>query len=177
MSEFLEDGLIGIVRRNGSLRWYRADRETWVLDWPKWRDDFLAAGHEVPELDFNERFGIAVVDDSSAEAFLSAMATFEVDVEALRDQFDERYPGAASWWDVEDLFPSVFVDFDRHELAAFYADGIRYERYVPNGWVGRFIDFSNEYPAEIFPITDKFWIADGVDRLKMLNDKAAKGGG
>ena len=47
--------------------------------------------------------------------------------------------------DVKELFPIMFVNFDERKVGAFYYDGIRMERYIPDGYKGEFIDFANEY--------------------------------
>lgn len=177
MTEGSDNDVIAIVRKNGAIRWYRADVEVWILDWNKWREDFRSAGHEVPEADYSERFGIGVVDIDTADEFLAALASRQLDRKALKLQFVERYAGADSWWDVEDLFPIAFVDFDQRQFGAFYPEGARIERYVPDGWDGRFVDFANEYPEDVFPAEEKFWMVDGVDLLRELNERAARSGG
>jgi hypothetical protein len=88
----------------------------------------------------------------------------------------KRYSSAQSWWDVQDLFPIMFVDFDQCKVAAFYADGTPMERYVPDGWEGRFIDFANDYPEDIFPTSSKFWVKGDSDLLALLNQRGANVG-
>lgn len=47
------------------------------------------------------------------------------------------------------------------------------ERYLPEGWTGEFVDFLTEYPEEVFPKRNRFWIKGGVDLLEMLNKRGA----
>ena len=101
---------------------------------------------------------------------------YEVEPDALAKELAKRYQTARSWWDVGDLFPIMFVDFDRREVGAFYSQGVAMERYVPDGWTGRFIDFATEYPEEVFPTSSKFWVKGGVDLLALLNKRGAEGG-
>lgn len=70
----------------------------------------------------------------------------------------------------------MFVDFDQREVGAFYSQGAAMERYVPDGWTGRFIDFATEYPEEVFPASSKFWVKGGSDLLALLNKRGAEGG-
>ena len=101
------------------------------------------------------------------------MSRYEISKEILSLALALEYPSAKSWWDVQHLFPIMFVDFDECTVGAFYYDGICMERYVPNNWCGEFIDFANEYSEEKFPSSDKFWVQDGQDLLALLNKRGA----
>lgn len=115
-----------------------------------------------------------VVDRENAEQFLDHMQPYEVEADFLSQELAKGYMSAKSWWDVKDLFPIMFVDFDRKEVGAFYPDGTRMERYLPDGWVGKFIDFANEYPEETLPTESKFWVKGGVDLLTLLNKRGGE---
>lgn len=166
--------VVAVVRYKGAIHWRVSDHDNWVLDWKKWQDAFVAAGHEVPDLNVTamaQRSGIPVVDQHTAEAFLAAPEVRSVDFQFLRQILLERFPSAQSWWDVSFLFPIAFVDFDNKRFAGCYQSGPRMEQYVPDGWVGEFADFSNTYPEEVFPASDKFWIVDSRDLLHELNER------
>jgi hypothetical protein len=163
------DEIVAVARRNGTFHWYRSSRELWVLDLNKWTKDFTDSGIEVPESDPLERFGIPVVNDMTMDRFLDEMKLFEVSKQRLTEQLESRLPTAHSVWDVLDLFPIVFVDFDRRHLCAFYPEGIRIERYIPKGWTSEFEDFMVKYPERHFPRKEKFWITDKMDILQALN--------
>lgn len=159
------------VRIDGRIRWFRGSRDDWVLDLNKWREDFISAGHEVPEFTDDYRFGIHCVTKQNASQFLEHLADTEVHRDDLSRELATRYPTASSWWDVSDLFPIMFVDFDNAMAAAFYPDGTPMERYVPDGWIGEFIDFANEYPEKLFPKAEKFWVKGDSDLLQLLNER------
>lgn len=165
--------VVAVVRYNGAIHWRLSDHDNWILDWNKWRDEFVAEGHQVPDLNaaVAQRSGIAVVDQNTAEAFLRAPEVHSLGLQFLRQALLERFPSAQSWWDVSFLFPVAFVDFDNRRFAGFYQNGPRLEHYVPDGWVGEFADFANTYPEEVFPAADKFWIVDGRDLLYELNER------
>lgn len=174
MSEFFDDEkIVAVVRHNNRIRWFRSERETWILDWHKWRDDFVKAGYQVAPLDTTSRFGLAVIDEKNCEEFLHNAAAFAVSKEQLQAELVKRYPKAESWWDASDLFPIVFVDFDNKKLGAFYFDGPKMERYAPDGWISEFTDFANTYSNDVFPDEDKFWFVDGLDLLRVLNDRGS----
>lgn len=161
------------VRYHGKILWYRSDRDLWVLDVNKWRNEFISHGHDVPEFNGSFRCGIYMVTQENAQQFLDCMSSFEVKRDDLSRELAKRYVSARSWWDVKDLFPIMFVNFDAREVGAFYPDGTPMERYVPDGWNGEFVDFANEYSEDIFPLEDKFWIKGNSDLLKLLNERGA----
>lgn len=165
--------VVAVALHKGAIHWLLSDHDNLVLDWEKWRDEFVSAGYQVPDQHATvvERSGIVIVDQDSAEEFLEAPITHKLSPQFLRQALLERFPTAKSWWDVEFLFPIAFIDFDHKRFAGFYHSGSPLERYVPDGWVGEFVDFANTYPEEVFPAADKFWIADGRDLLQELNER------
>ena len=168
-----ESEVVVVVRHRSKIRWFRSDRDLWVLDANKWRSEFVAEGYDVPPFQDSYRFGFRVVNQKNSEAFLEQMSQFEVDKDSLSRELAERYQTANSWWDVKDLFPIMFVDFDNAKVAAFYPDGTPMERYIPEKWEGEFTDFADEYPDSIFPTKEKFWVKGGSDLLKLLNERGA----
>jgi hypothetical protein len=163
--------VVVLVKYQGKFRWFRSDREMWVLDYGKWAKDFRDAGYDSVEDDASERFGIEVVNDSTIDQFLTEMKEFEIDKSKLEKALATRFPSAKSWWDVGMLFPIMFIDVDNKHVAAFYPDGIPMERYVPDNWSSEFEDFATKYPEPIFPSKEKFWVQDGVDMLVVLNKR------
>lgn len=169
MDHFSEDEKVVVaVRHQKRIRWFRAERPVWVLDHEKWRDSFLKEGFAVPNLDPNDRFGVSVVTAENTPRYLEGLKDLEVSKMALAEDLRRRIPLARSWWDVADIFPIALIDFDLRRLGAFYADGTRIERYVPDGWTSEFVDFSIVYPEAIFPAADKFWVIEGIDLLSEL---------
>jgi hypothetical protein len=163
------DKIVALLRYRSQFHWYRSEREIWVLDWIKWQQDYLDAGHETPVLDVSDRFGIPVVDENTIHDFFIAVEEYRVGKTALSDALARRMPRANSWWDVGKLFPVVFVDSDRRHVSAFYNDGIRLERYVPDGWTSLFEDFASNSAEIVLPFSERFWIQNGVDMLAELN--------
>jgi len=58
------------VRYKNKIRWYRSDRDLWVLDVNKWRNEFIENGYEVPEFQSTYRFGIHTINLEAVERFL-----------------------------------------------------------------------------------------------------------
>lgn len=165
--------VVVVVRYDGKIRWFRSDRDLWVLDINKWRDEFISNGYDVPEFTDSYRCGILAVNKENAKRFLDCMSEFELEKDQLSMELAKRYASARSWWDVGDLFPIMFVNIDDCKVGAFYQDGVKMERYISDGWAGEFIDFANEYPEEIFPTEEKFWVKGNSDLLKLLNERGA----
>lgn len=166
-----EDWVIVVLRHHGQFHWYKSERELWVLDYDKWEKDFVDAGYPPTESDEDERFGIPIVNEQTIAQFLSEMEQYEIEKTELENGLKLRFPDAQSWWDVGDLFPIMFVNFDKRHVAAFYPEGTRMERYVPDGWTSEFDDFANTASEEDFPVREKFWVQDGVDLLAVLNKR------
>ncbi|WP_155754754.1 group-specific protein [Burkholderia anthina] len=165
--------VVAVARHDATIHWLLTDHDNLVLDWKKWRDEFVAAGYQVPDQSATapERSGIVVVDENSVEGFLAEPVTRRLSIDFLRSALLERFQNAKSWWDVGFLFPIAFVDFDNKRFAGFYYNGPRLERYIPDGWTGEFVDFANTYSEQVFPTADKFWIVDGRDLLHELNER------
>ncbi|MCY7338149.1 MAG: hypothetical protein LH613_18375 [Chamaesiphon sp.] len=166
--------VVTVVRYKSTIHWFRSDRDFWVLDQEKWRNEFISQGHNVPDFQDSYRFGIRVVNDKNAQQFFDSMAEFEIDKDELSIELAKRFPSITSWWDVQDLFPILFVDFDNLHVGAFYYEGTPMERYIADGWTSEFIDFANDYSEDIFPVKDKFWIKGGSDLLQLLNERGSQ---
>ncbi len=173
MSSLDVEQVVVVVLYQGKIRWFRSDRDLWVLDLNKWRNEFIDLGYNVPEFKNSYRFGIHTVKKETAQQFLDSISEFELHKDELSIELAKRYPSAISWWDVRDLFPIMFVNFDDCKVGAFYPEGTPMERYVPDGWTGEFIDFANEYPEDIFPTKEKFWFKGDSDLLKLLNERGS----
>lgn len=166
MNEQYEDNILVVVRYKNSFRWFRSPRELWVLDLDKWRNEFIDHGHFVPDFEADYRFGIRIVCAKNVEVFLSNMSKYETSTKYLEDRLQKEYEAASSWWDVAELFPSLFVDFDLRCLCAFYSEGTPLERYVPDGWKSQFKDFTTD--EKVLPDREKYWLQGDKNILKEL---------
>jgi hypothetical protein len=169
-----ENIIVVVVRYQGEIRYYQSDQDLWVLDVNKWRNEFIAHGYDMPEFNDDFRFGIKIVNEKTVDKFLTSMSCYEVEKDELSYQLAIRYQTAYSFWDVIDLFPVIFVNFDEKKVAGFYPQpNVRLEYYIADGWQGEFIDFALEYPEETFPKSEKFWVKGDEDLLVMLNERGA----
>ena len=174
MSDLDIEKIIVVVRYKDRIRWFRSDRDLWVLDVNKWRDEFVNHGYEIPDFKDSYRFGISVINQDTVQQFLGHISEDEIHKDDLSIELLSRYTTAESWWDVKDLFPIMFVNFDACKVGAFYSEGTSMERYVPDNWTGEFIDFANDYAEIIFPKEEKFWVKGDSDLLELLNKRGAE---
>jgi hypothetical protein len=128
---------VAVARHKGVIHWLLLEHENLILDWKKRRDEFIAAGYPYLDLDVvaHQRSGIVMLDQDTAEEFLSAPTTHKLSFQFLQNALLARFQSAQSWWDVGFLFPIAFIDFDRKRFAGSYQSGPQLERYVPDRWV------------------------------------------
>ncbi|MCW2256717.1 hypothetical protein M2263_002808 [Providencia alcalifaciens] len=164
------DDVIVAIKNDGHIQWYKADREIWILDRKKWWKDFIDNGIECPKDDAQDRFGIFVVDNQNKNQFIKEIEPFKISNDQL-SEFREKIKQSTDIWDSFDLFPIAFIDFDEKKFSACYAHpgNVPIERYIPDGWSGKFIDFMRNFNNEIMPINIRYWVIDGIDYLEKLS--------
>jgi len=167
LSQEPEDLIVAVVREQDTIKWYRSERDLWILDINKWREDIIQAGFDFPPIDKEFRNGIDIVNENTKSQFLDFMSQYEIKKDTLSLALLNRMIKPSTWWDIYDLFPIIFVDFDNQKIAVCYLDGIPLENYIPHGWKNEFIDFCNEYSEAEFPTKDKFWVKGDSDLLKL----------
>ncbi|MDM5340498.1 hypothetical protein QUF84_25230 [Fictibacillus enclensis] len=146
------ENIIVLVKYNENYKWFVTDKEIWFLDLKKLISSYREKGFEIPNPDdFSERFGIAVVNEDTVEAFLQEVSEFEVNNEELRKMLVQK-----TYNDVTDMLPSLYVDFDDKKLISFYPEPASYEFYVPEGWRGEYEQF-----IELIPKDYCYWIVNG----------------
>ena len=59
------------------------------------------------------------------------------------------------WWDIYELMPDLFIDFDNKRLYSEYVESMHYQEYVPDSWQGELVDFCSNGSL---PQDEMFWI-------------------
>ncbi|HGM5488825.1 TPA: hypothetical protein ACKP1B_000406 [Serratia fonticola] len=157
-----EDALV-IIKNKGEFSWFAAFKEMWVLDRIKWISDFIQHGIESVNLDdHKERYAIAIVDETNVADFIHLLRNdgYLFDKEDIANEFYKRLSLETTWWDIYDLLPDLFIDFDSRRLYSEYVESIHYEQYVPDGWGGELVDFCKN---GTLPDHEMFWIRNGMD--------------
>lgn len=157
--KYAEDVIVGINDDIG-FRWYITDRDPWILDIDKYCDAYRKIGHEV-NLDFilSLRNNIAVINENSYKEYLNMYKEDVVDSTQLKKQIINK--------DFQDtileLKPSIYIDFTKKILLSMYPENIPFEKYVPEGWLGRREDFTQYIPSQ-----DRYWCIKGVNMIDKL---------
>ncbi len=157
--EYAENVIAGVIFRN-TFAWYVTDYGYWYLDYTKYDRALLASGYTKPIGDHSFRFNIAVLNEETAEEFLNAIADKRVSATTLSQMMKQRKMTDT----LDDLLayaPCFLVNFDQRSFASLYPEMIRFDRYVPDGWVGTNEDFRAEVPQ-----AERYWMDNGHDMFQ-----------
>ena len=155
--EYCKNIVAGVIYM-GRFEWYVTPNDIWFLDLrimydalKRWYERegrtekrFM---HEVGDFEHytGYRYGIGVVDNSTAERFLSAIDKYRAGTDELKE-----------WFGIEDdksnVYPILLVDFDRKRLISYCPEPFSYEDYVPEGWTGEYMDLTGFVPEN-----KKYW--------------------
>lgn len=135
-----DDELLVIVKNEGRFYWFVAFKEMWVLDRVRWVDDFVKNGVEINLQDIHkERYDIPVVNEENVQIFIDNLIKegYLYDKDDMSVAFYNRLSEKTTWWDIYDLMPDLFIDFDSKRLYSEYVENMHYHKYVPDGWLGK----------------------------------------
>jgi hypothetical protein len=159
---YAQDVVAGVVFRH-TFSWYVAEKEYWYLDSTKYEHAFVESGHTKITLgDYSHRFNIAILNEDTAEYFLSQIEDRRVPASALSEMMmvqRQMYEEASAldsldyYNDVLDFVPCFLVDFDRRQFSSCYPEMVKFERFIPDGWTGASRDFLSEVPE-----VERYWI-------------------
>lgn len=169
----MEENIISAVRYKGKIKWYRSPFEYWNLNYSKLINDHRLAGIDFPIMPAGFRGGILDLTEENTAQFLKEIEGFEVSKDELSFELATRFKTADTYWDVIDIFPAIFVDFDRKHFDSIFDRSVSLHTYVPSNWTSSYEAFLYKYPDEIFPTFDKFWIKGGSDLFKIIVERTA----
>ena len=133
----MEDNIIVFVIFKGEKRWYNAYRDLWYLDKKKRIALYEKAGYKIEEAWIDEeRRGLLILDTDVADIFLKRIADTQCESVDLQ----------------QDIFPSLYIDFDKKELYSMYPEPASYEDYVPIGWKSEYKNF-----LYMIPSNEQYW--------------------
>ena len=168
--EYAQKIVVGVIFRN-SFAWYVTEYEYWYLDYTKFDRALIAGGYKNSTLgDYSNRWDIGILNEDTAECFLSHIETYRVPAYALTEmmliqrQMYEEYASVDSpeyFNDILDFAPCLLVDFDQRRLSSQYPEMIRFETWIPDGWDGAYRSFLSDVPE-----AEQYWIVDGRDLFK-----------
>ncbi|KAA8785332.1 hypothetical protein ABIE27_003881 [Paenibacillus sp. 4624] len=135
---YAENTIVGVWFQ-GVWRWYVTEREYWFLN-----------------IEMEERFGIQVLNEETASAFLQAIQEEQVTAIELRSElhhFRETDPTGDEWFK---YVPSFLVDFDKRLFFSMFPEPASFEHYMPDGWIGSYKDF-----LDMVPEKERYWMVQG----------------
>ncbi|MGN7356210.1 hypothetical protein ACTHPF_02515 [Paenibacillus sp. SAF-054] len=140
MPEYAQNIIVCVVFQN-TWKWYITEREYWFLN-----------------VEMEDRFGIEVLDESTAARFLHQIQDLEVPVSELANMLTELEAVFQSYDDVLEFIPAMYVNFDDKVLYSLFPEPMSFEHYVPAGWTGEYLDFLNILPAD-----QQYWMIQGTN--------------
>ena len=166
-----DNELLVIVTNEGRFYWFLAFKEMWVLDRVKWIEDFVKSGMEINLQDIHkERYDIQVVNEEIAQVFIGSLIKdgYSYDKADIAGEFYNRLSQKTIWWDIYDLMPDLFIDFDNKRLCSEYVESMHYHKYVPDGWQGELVDFCSD---GTLPQDEMFWIKNDTNHRSLIISK------
>lgn len=153
---YAENVIVGVVYKN-AWQWYVTNKDLWFLDYKKLEKAYLDKGFDIQNIiDDNERIGIKVLNNEENEKlFLSNIKEYLVTTNELNSMLKNKAKNKGKFDDLLDFCPSLFVDFDNKRLFSMFPEPASFEDYVPEGWIGEYVDFTN-----LVPDKEKYWLDD-----------------
>ena len=150
-----ENIVVGVIYKR-HFEWYVAPRKLWKMDYRKlysvWKLLYKKSGKGLAQLEKDigtyedfcaVRWGIEVLDSSTASYFLAHLFKCRFSADELRllrmVSHDDKK---------DDYTPSLFMDFDNNIMYSQFPKPENFESFVPNGWTGRYEDFSSFIPDD-----------------------------
>ena len=136
--------------------WYVTPKKLWKMDYRKLyralaecyaklgrsQNEFLDAAGNFEHF-CAERYGIEVLDTDNAGSFFAGLVNCRYTADELKFLLAVT-PDA----DKNAFKETLYVDFDRKELISFYPEPEGFEKFIPDGWNGKYEDFTTLIPDE-----------------------------
>ena len=146
--KYCENIIVG-VKFNKKFDWYLTQKDLWKMDYPKLYESIkeqyerLSFSQKKFEYDVGSfeyfcgtRFGIAVLDEKTADKFLEKISKYKMETDKLQEMFLSSDPG-----DKVSFVPALYVDFDSRILYSYFPEPEDFEGFVPKNWTGVYKNF------------------------------------
>lgn len=82
-------------------------------------------------------------------AFLKNIGEYKISADELKEMLvkEETFDDKLAY------NPSVLIDFENKILKSQYAEPESYENFVPDGWIGKYEDFTDDIPKN-----QRYWL-------------------
>lgn len=166
-----DEDILVIIKNDEKFYWFVAFKEMWVLDRVKWVNDFIRNGLGCINMnDHQERYNMPIINKENVDGFIQLLIDdgYLYDKRDIANEFYKRLSVKNLWWDIYDLMPDLFIDFDSNRLYSEYVESMHYEQYVPEGWLGELVDFCDN---GLLQKCEMFWVINGVDYRREILSK------
>ena len=155
--KYAENIIVG-ARYSDRFSWYISDitEGHWLLDMEREYREFDELGLPLTRDEFfaKRRIGIVVVNKKNAKEYLSSLEHEKVTASELKELLKEAE-------DLDDFFPSLYVDFDHEIIYDNYPEFGAFETHAPKDWKYSYeVRWKKEIPQE-----EQYWMEDGKDLL------------
>ncbi|GAA3954470.1 hypothetical protein GO495_31425 [Chitinophaga oryziterrae] len=151
------DDIIVLIRYDNEYFWYLSEKTIWVMNYTKWMEIFYPFSNKKATIP--EREGLDILNRDNWLEFKERNVELATNREELRRLIEFNLP-ITSWDEKGELFPALFLDFDKNILYSLFPESLAFERYVPEYWTGLYEDFYS-----LIPDAEKYWIIEGVDHF------------
>ena len=155
------ENIIVAVIYNNEFKLYVTDKELWFLDYNKLDNEYKNLGITVEdEYEADERKGIKVLKGEYIDLFLQRINKDIVTKEVLNNFLCDCIKNRTERDEILNYSPVLLVNFDEKILYSMFPEQASYEAYVPEGWKGKYEDFT-----ELIPESQKYWLDEFNNNL------------
>ena len=155
MKPIYAENIIVAIKSCGCVEWYILDKEYCFLDYPKLEEAYRKKGYN-DTFDDDSRFGIKVVNELSKTQFLDHIKEYKITAEELKKMLMKE----SDYNDKLAYNPSILIDFENRVFISYYAEPELFEAFVPDGWIGKYQDFTEEIPEK-----QRYWMDENGKNL------------
>ena len=155
MKPIYAENIIVAIKSCGCIEWYILDKDYCFLDYPKLEEAYRKKGYN-DTFDDDSRFGIKVVNELSKTQFLDNIKEYKITAEELKKMLMKE----SDYNDKLAYNPSILIDFENQVFISYYAEPESFEAFVPDGWIGKYKDFTEEIPEK-----QRYWMDENGKNL------------
>lgn len=155
MKPIYAENLVVAIKYDGCIEWYILEKDYCFLDYIKLEEAYCKKGYGVV-IDDTPRFGIKVVNELTQTLFLDNIQEYRIATEELKNMLMDEL----NYNDRLAYNPSILIDFDNKVLTSYYAEPDSFEDFVPDGWNGKYQDFTLDIPQN-----QRYWIDENNQSL------------
>lgn len=160
--KYAERIIVG-VRTILGFSWHVSDRDTWIMDIYKYQNAYKNIGYSINlEFVLGLRNNMPLLDENTYIQYLDLNDDEVVSTEELRNSIVNFDKGDT----ILAFQPSIYADFIERKLYSTYPENIPFEKYVPDGWVGQFLNFTDLIPQE-----DRYWDINGTNLISEIYER------